>query len=38
MMRGIRMHQIEAVTVHGPYREIPIRVELLRVKDKGFIS
>jgi len=23
---------------HGPYREIPIRVELLRVKDKGFIS
>jgi hypothetical protein len=22
---------------HGPYREIPIRVELLRVKDKGFI-
>ena len=23
---------------HGPYREISIRVELLRVKDKGFIS
>ena len=23
---------------HGPYREIPIRVELLRVKDKGFLS
>jgi hypothetical protein len=23
---------------HDPYREIPIRVELLRVKDKGFIS
>jgi len=23
---------------HGPYREIPIRVELLRVKDKAFIS
>ena len=22
----------------GPHREIPIRVELLRVKDKGFIS
>jgi hypothetical protein len=23
---------------HGPHREIPIRVEVLRVKDKGFIS
>jgi hypothetical protein len=23
---------------HGAYREIPIRVELLRVKDKGFVS
>ena len=23
---------------HGPDREIPIRVELLRVKDKGFLS
>jgi hypothetical protein len=23
---------------HGPHREIPIRVELLRVNDKGFIS
>jgi hypothetical protein len=23
---------------HGPYREFPIRVELLRFKDKGFIS
>jgi hypothetical protein len=23
---------------HGPCREIPIRVELLRVKDKGFVS
>jgi hypothetical protein len=23
---------------HGPYREIPTRVELLRVKEKGFIS
>jgi hypothetical protein len=23
---------------HGPYREIPICIELLRVKDKGFIS
>ena len=23
---------------HGPYREIPIRVERLRVKDKGFVS
>jgi len=23
---------------HGPYPEITIRVELLRVKDKGFIS
>ena len=22
----------------GPHREIPIRVELLRVKDKGFVS
>jgi hypothetical protein len=22
----------------GPYREIPIHVELLQVKDKGFIS
>ena len=22
----------------GPYREIPIRVEVLPVKDKGFIS
>jgi hypothetical protein len=23
---------------HGPYRGITIRVEFLRVKDKGFIS
>gem|GEM_PF-3228400 len=23
---------------HGPYRVVPIRVELLRVKDQGFIS
>ena len=23
---------------HGPYREIPIRVEFPRVKDKGFIE
>ena len=23
---------------HGPYREIPIRVDLPRVKDKGFVS
>ena len=23
---------------HGPHREIPIRVEVPRVKDKGFIS
>jgi len=23
---------------HGPYREIPIRVEPLWVEDKGFIS
>ena len=23
---------------HGPYRDIAIRVELLRVKDNGFIS
>lgn len=37
-MRGVRMHQIEAVAVHDPYREIPIRVELPRVKDKGLIS
>jgi hypothetical protein len=29
---------LNADTDHGPYREIPIRVELLRVIDKGFIS
>jgi hypothetical protein len=23
---------------HGPYREILIRVELLRIKEKGFTS
>lgn len=23
---------------HGPLREIPIRIEVLPVKDKGFIS
>jgi len=35
MTGGIR---IVVGSGHGPYREIPIRVELLWVKDKGLVS